>query len=162
MSNENLNLAEILKDCKKGTKLYSPIFGEVEFNCIYKNGTIECESEDGVWYFNIDGTITIGTAKSQIIMLYPSKDQQDWNKFKPKKPKFDPTTLKPFDKVLGRDEDNEKWNCGFFSHKNEFNNTYPYRCVGIPYTYCIPYNDDTEHLVGTADKAPEYYRYWED
>ena len=164
MSNENLNLAEILKDCPKGTKLYSPIFGEVEFNCIYKNGTIECENECGVWYFNIDGTITIGNVKSQIIMLYPSKDQQDWSKFKVKsnKPKFDPQTLKPFEKVLVRDEDNEKWNCGLFSHKNEFNNVYPYRCVGTPYTYCIPYNEDTMYLVGTDDEAPEYYRYWED
>ena len=163
MSNENLNLAEILKDCPKGTKLYSPIFGEVEFNCIYKNGTIECENECGVWYFNIDGTITIGNVKSQIIMLYPSKDQQDWSKFKVKsnKPKFDPQTLKPFEKVLVRDEDNEKWNCGLFSHKNEFNNVYPYRCVGTPYTYCIPYNDDTKHLIGTSEEAPEFYRYWE-
>ena len=166
--NENLNLVEILKDCPEGTKLYSPIFGEVEFNCIFNDisgrGAIECENECGVWYFNIDGTITIGNVKSQIIMLYPSKDQQDWFKFKVKsnKPKFDPQTLKPFEKVLVRDEDNEKWNCGLFSHKNEFNNVYPYRCVGTPYTYCIPYNDDTKHLIGTADEAPEYYRYWVD
>ena len=27
--------------------------------------------------------------------------------------------------------------------------------------YCIPYNDDTKHLVGTEEEAPEYYRYWE-
>ena len=168
MSNENLNLAEILKDCKKGTKLYSPLFGEVEFNCIHESFSggcvIECETECGVWFFNQDGTTTIRDVKSQIIMLYPSKDQQDWSKFKVKsnKPKFDPQTLKPFEKVLVRDEDNEKWNCGLFSHKNEFNNVYPYRCVGTPYTYCIPYNDDTKHLIGTADEAPEYYRYWED
>ena len=162
--NEKLNLVAILKDCPKGTKLYSPIFGEVEFNCIYKNGAIECENECGVWYFNIDGTITIGDVKSQVILLYPSKDKQDWSKFKVKsnKPKFDPQTLKPFEKILGRDEDNQKWNCGFFSHKNEFNDVYPYRCVGTPYTYCIPYNEDTMYLVGTDDEAPEYYRYWED
>ena len=30
------------------------------------------------------------------------------------------------------------------------------------YDFCIPYNDDTKQLVGTADEAPEYYRYWED
>ena len=30
------------------------------------------------------------------------------------------------------------------------------------YTYCIPYNDDTKHLVGTTEEAPEYYRYWKD
>ena len=32
--NEKLNLVEILKDCPKGTKLYSPIFGEVELDKI--------------------------------------------------------------------------------------------------------------------------------
>ena len=26
----------------------------------------------------------------------------------------------------------------------------------------IPYNEETKHLVGTKDEAPEYYRYWED
>ena len=28
--NENLNLVEILKDCPEGTKLYSPIYGDVK------------------------------------------------------------------------------------------------------------------------------------
>ena len=35
MSNENLNLAEILKDCPKGTKLYSTIYGDVELAGVY-------------------------------------------------------------------------------------------------------------------------------
>ena len=30
------------------------------------------------------------------------------------------------------------------------------------YKFCIPYNNDTKHLIGTTDEAPEYYRYWED
>ena len=29
--NENIDLAKILKNCPKGTKLYSTIFGDVEF-----------------------------------------------------------------------------------------------------------------------------------
>ena len=79
-----------------------------------------------------------------------------------KKPKFDPKTLCPFDKVLVRDRDVECWSCGIFSHI--INECAPYGCVCIyyAYEYCIPYNDDTKHLVGTADEAPEYYRYWED
>ena len=170
MSNENLNLAEILKDCPKGTKLYSPIFGEVEFNCIYKNGTIECENECGVWYFNIDGTITIGNVTSQIIMLYPSKDQQDWSKFKVKsnKPKFDPKELNPFDKVLVRFGLEYDWECTLFSHFvndfNKFDDTFIsyYVCGCTRYKYCIPYNDDTKHLIGTSEEAPDFYRYWED
>ena len=163
--NENLNLVEILKDCPVGTKLYSTIYGDVEFVKVSNRleypievkrrfNSIGSFTNDGRAFAGYDGECT----------LFPSKDQRDWSKFKVKsnKPKFDPMTLQPFDKVLGRDEDNEKWNCGFFSHKNEFNNAYPYRCVGSPYTYCIPYNEDTWHLIGTADEAPEFYRYWEE
>lgn len=39
--NENINLVEILKDCPKGTKLYSPIFGEVEFLGIKKDSPFQ-------------------------------------------------------------------------------------------------------------------------
>lgn len=80
---------------------------------------------------------------------------------KDKKSKFDPKTLKPFDKVLARYNSDDMWKVDFYSHKG-VSKTYPYRCIGSPYTYCIPYNDDTKHLVGTTDEAPEYYRYWED
>ena len=38
----------------------------------------------------------------------------------------------------------------------------PYICIGWFYDICIPYNDDTKHLLGTTDEAPEYYRYLED
>ena len=166
--NENLNLVEILKDCKKGTKLYSPIFGEVEFNCIYNDisggGSIECESEDGVWYFNIDGTITIGNVKSQIILLYPSKDQRDWSKFKPKKPKFDPKTFQPFDKVLVKkgDKSYNVWFPDFISlPPSDVDETI--LCMTMDDVFmAIPYNEETKHLVGTNKEAPEFYRYWED
>ena len=39
---------------------------------------------------------------------------------------------------------------------------YPYHCIGNSVRYCIPYNNDTKHLVGTTDEVPEYYRYWEE
>ena len=36
-------------------------------------------------------------------------------------------------------------------------------CIGLgDKTIVVPYNEDTKHLVGTTDEAPEYYRYWED
>ena len=106
-------------------------------------------------------------------ILFPSKDQRDWNKFSApwfksntsiKKGKFNPKTLKPFDKVLVRDEYNEKWCCEFFSHiHNGDNRMYPYVTISTtPYTFCIPYNDDTKHLVGTTDEAPKFYKYWDD
>ena len=39
------------------------------------------------------------------------------------------------------------------------NNNYVYVSGRTLYNHCIPYNDDTKHLVGTTDEAPEYYRY---
>ena len=38
--NENLNLIAILKDCPKGTKLYSTVLGEVELDYVL-NGNLD-------------------------------------------------------------------------------------------------------------------------
>ena len=164
--NENLNLVEIVKDCPEGTKLYSTVFGEVELNVIninsgepiyilVRDGEVGCEkvslAEDGRLYCGCNGECT----------LFPSKDQRDWSKFKIKKPKFDPKTLKPFDKVLAIDSIEGQWRCTFYSHERK--DIYKYVTTDYIYNYCIiPYNDDTKHLVGTANKEPEFYRYWED
>ena len=160
--NENLNLVEILKDCPEGTKLYSPVFGEVEFESINdiigpivvttNTGNAECFTADGKMYNYYNGEC----------LLFPSKEQRDWSKFKTKKPKFDPKTLQPFDKVLVRNFNSEKWKVQLFSYIIEDEERYPYFCINNPYQCCIPYNDDTKHLAGTKDKAPEFYGYWED
>ena len=255
--NENLNLVEILKDCPKGTKLYSTIFGEIEFgfigdNSIYPivlilNGGHEYLTSEGKLFNQFDGEC----------ILFPSRENRDWSKFKPTcefkdgdilsykckglqnrtiyiyrcrervntayyvaisggtdaelmidnigrwalngyndtarfateeekqklfqaikdngykwnaetktleklvEPKFDPNTLLPYDRVLVRDKHYNRWRCSFYSHVKE-NSTYKYAVSGFAYAYCIPYNDETKHLLGTSDEAPEYYRYWED
>ena len=96
-------------------------------------------------------------------LLWPSKDCRDWSKFTApwyKKDRFDPKTLKPFDKVIVRNTQSNYWGIEYFSHiRCEY---CPFFCLGDNYVYCIPFNDDTKHLVGTTDEAPEYYRYWED
>ena len=158
--NENLNLVEILKDCPEGTKLYSPVFGEVEFESINDiigpiivttdTGNAECFTADGKMHTYNDECL-----------LFPSKEQRDWSKFNVKKHRFDPNTLQPFDKVLARN-DMEDWSCMFFSHIIKDEETYPYACGYDWFTQCIPYNDDTKHLLGTNKEAPEFYRYWED
>ena len=250
--NENLNLAEILKDCPTGTKLYSTIFGEVTLDKIKEEskhpiifittgGNNSDVTADGRYYDQWDGECT----------LFPSKEQRDWSKFKPTcefkdgdivatntgnwigittggrvhsfiptycvfgnnrevklyfgrkeewgfdrlateeekqrlfdaikergykwnaetktlkklvKPKFDPKTLNPFDKVLVRDFAGTEWSCDLFSYiENIKSQEESFICTGgISFNFCIPYNDDTKHLVGTDSEAPEYYRYWED
>ena len=92
------------------------------------------------------------------------KDQDIWELAPDKKHRFDPKTLQPFDKVLVRyDSVKGQWRCTLFSHIIE-NEKIPYRFVtsNNAYEYCIPYNEDTKHLAGTCEEAPEYYRYWED
>lgn len=166
--NENLNLVEILKDCPEGTKLYSTVFGEVKLkevgNTEYPilletmTGLIKFKiAQDGRYFSDFNGECT----------LFPSKEHRDWSKFKPKKPKFDPNTLRAFDKILGRSDTespwlcHRHWYCAIFSHIDNSEN-YPIKTVGDSYKYAVPYNDKTKHLVGTSDEAPEYYRYWED
>lgn len=168
--NENIDLTKILKDCPKGWKFYSSIYGDVKFYRIEKGSeypvkfilvdkdTIEgygSVTEQGFYAPYYNGECT----------LFPSREQRDWSKFTApwlKNERFDPKTLKPFDKVLVRDRYSYKWVCGLFSHIIDDNVEYMYRCVGSCNKYCIPYNDETKHLVGTTEEAPEYYRYWED
>lgn len=72
------NIAEILKNCPEGMKLYSPIFGYIEFECVNPSGNIRCS--DGIIYRRIfypDGTYSRGGE----VMLFPSKEQRDWKKF---------------------------------------------------------------------------------
>ena len=161
--NENIDLTKILKDCPKGTKLYSTIFGEVTFCHIDENDMYpikvmtgkKCNgkvSANGKHYVEFNGECT----------LFPSKEQRDWNKFTApwyKRDRFDPKTLQPFDKVLVRDDSISTWKPDHFGYKA--NKTFC-RCVSSYFMQCIPYNDETKHLVGTTDEAPEYYRYWED
>lgn len=214
--NENIDLTKILRDCPKGWKLWSPIFGKIEFYSIVEKARypIMLSCKKGIIWFSKDGLFDIENEGAECV-IFPSKEQRDWSKFtapwynkesiKPKfkvgdrirhkgtnkddvyeiskvyddsygivgfnwgiymkyqdqyelvPNKFDPKTLKPFDRVLVRDRDIEHWICSLFSHiiNDE------YLCIGSCFIYCIPYNDDTKHLVGTKEEAPEYYRYWE-
>lgn len=173
--NDNIDLTKILKDCPIGWEFYSSIHGNVKFlvinnDCDYPILFIYYDKNKGQKY----GVVTEqGLHKSYCngeCTLFPSKDQRDWSKFTApwyKKEKFDPKTLQPFDKILVKRYDNI-WVATLLSHSE----THTYG-LGISYLEfttinngiyesCIPYNEDTKHLVGTTDEAPEYYRYWED
>ena len=163
--NENIDLTNILKNCPEGFELYSTVLGEVKFVKCIKLNLIIVKKEGEYYYFTPKGLLILqGMIYYQgECTLFPSRDQRDWNKFTApwyKKDKFDPKTLKPFDKVICRNN-LEIWSCDFFSSFVEMY-ACPNVCVGNYYICCIPYNDETKHLVGTTDEAPEYYRYWED
>ena len=80
-----------------------------------------------------------------------------------KKEKFDPKTLKPFDKVLVKNDYNPTsiWYADFVSYRRDIDKI-PVTMYDCMTPMVIPYNEETKHLCGTCDDAPEYYRYWED
>lgn len=251
--NENLDLTEILKDCPKGTKLYSPALGECVLEEVTSNKKYPIKviyklinNDTSFDYFTKNGYLVSNILNVEC-MLFPSKDQRDWSKWhrpfilgdvvmynddqfaifekyikypeddgliryyvyydaenddldteggqayvkrlatkeekekffqaikdngytwnaetktleKLKKEKFDPKTLQPFDKVLVRPFDDRPWAIDFYSCYDEYEKRAI--CTGVVYyDYCIPYNEDTKHLVGKMDTAPEFYRYWEE
>ena len=167
---ENLDLTKILQGCPKGTEFYSSTYGQVIFIGVrntkhypielryysdeYESPLITYVTKDGKEWFDCNGEC----------ILFPSKDQRDWSKFerfwdKPKLEKFDPNTLQPFDKVLVRDEDCY-WTADLFSHIDD--SIGKVCCSVFLWKQCVPYNDETKHLVGTTDDCPEYYKWWEE
>lgn len=77
--------------------------------------------------------------------------------------KFHINNLKPFDRVLVRDENTDEW-CGhFFSY---YVHRYrPYVCIGgdgiNDFKQCIPY-EGNEHLLGKTDECDDFYKTWEE
>ena len=170
MENKELNLCEILKDCPTGTKFWSPVWGDVTFVQIndvgvfpivlsaksFSNSNISLRS-NGKMY----------DIKEAECLLYPSKYQRDWSKFvrcwdEPDVSKFDVETFHPFDKVLARDYLNDNWMADFFEKIEENDIYYNVTCVTCKWVQCIPYNEDTKHLLGTTNDCPEYYKWWEE
>ena len=166
---QKLNLCEILKDCPKGEEFWSPLLGDVKLSEVNQltNAVFVTATNLTTWRINHNATITINGGSSPEIMLYPSREQRDWAKveYEKKKERFDPKTLKPFDKVLAASMADGRWVCDFFSHIGESIRDSGRLYVGTgfgAYDRMIPYNDKTKHLVGTKDEPPKFYRYWED
>ena len=150
-----MNIAEILKKCPKGMKLYSPLFGELELSfvegehisCITKKRTCGLFTSDGKYF---------GGYSDAECMLFPSRDQRDWNKFIVPDQVPDQETkhqFKPFDKVLVRDLDSERWRCDFFEQQEE-KEVFNVRCFRGVWRQCIPY-EGNEILLGTTNKPEQ-------
>ena len=167
--NENLNLVEILKNCPEGTKLYSTTYGDVELIRVNQNDDVYYPIEIKLSDDSINSVTTDGRLCEYYngeCVLFPSKEQRDWSKFKVKsnKPKFDPKTLQPFDKVLIKTgtKSYHMWFPDFISlPPSDVDETI--LCMTMDDVFmAIPYNEETKCLAGTNKEAPEFYRYWED
>lgn len=164
--NENIDLTKILDGCPVGTEFYSLIHGTVRFLEILDMNTvypIAVTSKVDKGYFTKGGRYFADQTIDDECILVPSKYQRDWSKFerfwdKSKKEKFDISTFQPFDKVLVRNRICDCWNAFPFSHMIKRRAI----CCDFSWEQCIPYNEETKHLVGTNNDCPEYYKWWEE
>lgn len=230
-----INIAEILRDMPKGTKLYSPMFGKCELvdtytgegdepirvepfcggvsrtfslegryferyqdaECLlfpsdrmrcwdkfFKRGDIvynpnsqmyavfECWVNDDYTEFNTtinyykdhtfgeeevcDTECFVKANDEQKTLFIAAAEKYYGGKYNPETLQVEPKPecpFEPFQKVLARDSCDDKWRANYFSHYDEDNSLFPYRCVGDSYKVCIAY-EGNEHLLGT-NKSPE-------
>lgn len=219
------NLANILKHCPKGTKLYSPICGDCILRDVDSDGTYPinvapCSDAYHLITFTNEGKLS--ARFNGECLLFPSENQRDWTTFKipvkrgdimmfsdksavfmintveddrvttiasvnkdssfrldllvfvdyipasedMKKKLFDAIDkagytwdgetlkkkeyqFKPFEKVLVRDNETQKWRCAFYSHF-EPRSAYCHVTTNCAYAMCIPF-EGNEHLVNTTN-----------
>lgn len=63
----------------------------------------------------------------------------------------------PFDKVLVRDDDHCTWVADFFSHNDEHGYL---TSGGLHWCQCVPFNEETRHLIGTTTNYHGKYQTW--
>ena len=103
-----LNLVEILKDVPAGTKLYSPISGDVMLD------SIRHDLDYPIRTYSVGGRSLSLTSDGQFwddehgeCMLFPSKDNRDWNTF---------VNFKNGELVWVKDDIDRVWHARYFSH----------------------------------------------
>lgn len=95
--NEDLNLLEILKDAPKGTRLYSTIWGYMELVRVSTYG-VTYKSKCGIeWDFKNNGHLLGSSTEDGECVIFPSKEQRDWSKFKLDLPIDTPVMVKTAD-----------------------------------------------------------------
>lgn len=182
----NMNIVELIKECPKYTKLYTITHGEVLFdhvdgNCIVvitktSNGFTKCLKLDELGRLSEQGQTVLFPSKSgtwdefditEIEINSPFVPGQVAYNKEPKakeylkrffgieeKPKYE---FKPFDKVLVKNDESDRWCISFFSREIvDYSDglSYKYECSnGTLWDYCIHF-EGNECLLGT-DENPE-------
>lgn len=158
-----IDLIKKLRNCPKETVLYSPFLDKVKFigieGCKIKVTHLGIPYTFNRYgqYINMEACtfnrygqhVNIGEC-----MLFPSKDNKDWEKFNA------PHSFITFDKVVCRNKDDvyPKWCADMFSHYDVTcqNGKFPYVCIGACWQECLPYNEETAKLIGTTNEWSFY------
>ena len=144
------NIAEILKKCPEGTKLYSPICGECELKSVEYDDFFPIKvkpingSKNESYSFTIEGKYFLNDNGE--CLLFPAKEDRNWDNFYTKKVLYN---LKPYDKVLVKIFKEDPWICSYFSHYTNPNNKQHITATsGFQAKEWLPF-EGNEHLVGT-------------
>ena len=135
-------VADYLRNVPKGIKLYSPIFGECEFDHISLCDSVCVRYKDTQIEFNKYGQFSLDDSEGECL-LFPSKEVREWNKYQV------PYDFRPYDKIVARFRSSSKniWQADFYSHRiNKFEH------MGISgnfYLEVLPFNTETAKLIGT-------------
>lgn len=125
---------------------YTEFFG-AKFSIKKKEGKSTfntCDFESCCQSYNIEPCVNLTTGEfsvKAVRITVGNSEPNDTNK--PIEPKY---SFKPFDKVLVRDSDDEKWSCDFFSYMEDDEAI----CTGTYWLQCLPYNEETAKLIGTT------------
>ena len=138
-------VADYLRNAPKGIKLYSPIFGECEFDHISPIiDSIYVKYKDTRIEFNKYGQFSLCDSEGECL-LFPSKEVREWNKYQV------PYDFKPYDKIVARFRPSSKniWQADFYSHR--MNKVDHMGISGNFYSEVLPFNTETAKLIGTND-----------
>ena len=126
----------------KSAELQQKLF---EFGCKWKDGEREIRHTDLPFlYVNQEGMIQGGWM--MCTFTEDAKDEENVDKVLAMIPASDGVCeFKAYDRVLGRNRYDQKWQIDLFSSLGE--RPYKYECFRGSYEYCIPFLGN-EHLVG--------------
>lgn len=139
-----MNIAEILKRLPSGTKIYSVLHGsEVELVKVEEGASKPIYIKEHSTSKALDSFYPDGSyRKGGECMLFPSKDEREWQNIT--------LGLKPFDRVLVKDNKDDYWEIEFFNHYTN-DKEKPYMCLMGACEYCIPYEGNETYLGKTEN-----------
>ena len=115
---------------------------------------------EDTWQLGVDKAIPATKEQRELLFKKMKEAGYQWDVDKKELRKiqlhYDIANFQPFDKVLVRQNDSSTWGISFFGY---FSGIYMC-CSNVWYEQCIPFNDDTKHLLGTTDMCDEQYINW--
>lgn len=139
-----MNIAEILKRLPSGTKLYSVLHGrEVELVKVEEGASKLIYIKENSTSKSLDSFYPDGSyRKGGECMLFPSKDEREWQNIS--------FGFKPFDRVLAKHTEYGYWGIELFSSYTG-DKKRQYMCLMGTYEYCIPFEGNEKYLGKTEN-----------